>query len=1553
MVSILVAWVNTELELGVSEKTLDASLASGFVLGALLHRHNQLPGHHKLRRRDSPDAKIQNFCLLEPALNKLGIKFDAALATKIMEARPGTGAMVLYQMKMKLDALKASSCPVSVRWPRDGVQPLPNLPHRASKPQYDAAKGRIFERAVRERAENPNDIMVRRHLRKFVDRRKLLEAQAERERLVAINAHEKARDASRKARLYLRSQEAAFLKTWEERGEEEWKRLREERAAIVKQREQRAAKRAEALERRKQTAKAKMQSAVADDLDAFEAKLNELAPAPAERLLPTIQVGDETVLDARKLDEAFRSQVKKIREVKAERDESARRNEMRRRKFLAERREEMLQRCYDRQAEEFEKMLTRKCKAEIELEKRLADIANYADRMNESRQYHEQQYKARVDVDAENAMRRDGARLEQDVAAYELEVDAYSAIRSVATEARAAASRKAHEETCLELVRLTVALALEVADLRSAEMPAPEYQGLRFEPSHSTTVDEAPVHDAIRLLARKSLVLKLGAADADPALSLVAASAAFGAYYDDEEDKKPAAGAKVVAVAAVPPSVPPGWPPVDQLCEEATADPEAVETLLDSWDLDEYLTNAPPAWFSPELERVERGGGLNGIVGGEGAEDAPDHAIGEAVIEVRAAATDLRRSPPLALPPEFPLRICLVGRTYSGKSSQAARLAERFHLKVLSVSSLLEEAMETSEAAALGRIVVFEDDEDAELRRLGRAARGVLRGGGAISDDMYAGLVAAGVARLARKNNNHDNNDDARCDGWILDDFPETASQAAALEKALTGYDAYEHAPSRWDFASPLAQPRPKPEPKWPGSSPPLDDHDDDDEEEEKEFVTSGVDFVFILGTTVDDALRRALGRRVDSDEDGENREYHLEWNQPDYDEPCKARLVPIEDPANPTACLPLQIAAHDAAALGLRTFLERFGTAREISVDPKTKTQDEIFELIICPVVEELVAARAPDEQKAAEERAQRDAERAARLATLEAEADAATAQAAAAAAASDERDDTVARGVAATAAAALAEAARSAIAGHLVEEAPRCSPSSSAREKKLPQALAETLASAWNATEAAYCRGARGVFRAMRAERTAALARLYAVRADFARFLARPDDRQTALERFIAEYNRVPRAMRGDDSTKAEFHLRVEELRAAMWTEVEARRDDATAALEALEADGAVERRSLAASRNFAALVQLEVDRTHAALMLLYDYAHVRYPHLAADADETVGGAKVGCWGRLAKICAYDDDESSAKRPSFSNKKAADSGASDGRQPLPPDVLVGDLLFPDDEAKKKQAQSSKKKSETTTTTTPLDGAVAAALEFAGKWRETAQRLEVAAVEREAALLEARVERIRDVERRAVVAIEARSRGVLAELAEWRDARVRAEAAVVEEVVARARDLIEKEKVLEDEWVVDGIVLRVDPSSKLVPLGECEIWTTHPRAHQLLIHAAARAALPEPPPPPEPLDLPETAFADHQILTLRTAFDSAASNDGVVTYGQATEILQRLALTATALPKAWQRAPGDAVAASLGRVLATLDPPRARGVVSVDALVDHLHHLASLQQQQ
>ena len=275
MTSILIGWVNEELQLDppLTEATLAGELSSGFVLGALLHRHNQLPQHHKLRRRDTADSKIQNFCLLEPALCKLGVRFDANVAHGIMRATPGSAAMVLYQLKIALDKLVKFATPVSLHASRDGVQPLPNLPARPSKPQFDGARARLFEASVRLRADNPNDVLMKRHLRRFEDEAEKMENARLREKEAAVEELGRQLEASRASRIYQRQQEAAFLASWEARGLEHWAANRQRAFDRKAQRARTIARLADDGSMRRLRARKAECAAMKSEVDGFERRL--------------------------------------------------------------------------------------------------------------------------------------------------------------------------------------------------------------------------------------------------------------------------------------------------------------------------------------------------------------------------------------------------------------------------------------------------------------------------------------------------------------------------------------------------------------------------------------------------------------------------------------------------------------------------------------------------------------------------------------------------------------------------------------------------------------------------------------------------------------------------------------------------------------------------------------------------------------------------------------------------------------------------------------------------------------------------------------------------------------------------------------------------------------------------------------------------------------------------------------------------------------------------------------------------------------------------------
>ncbi|RLN88624.1 hypothetical protein BBJ28_00006282 [Nothophytophthora sp. Chile5] len=110
MADLLLNWLNHELQLSTRVTDVAVDFASGFLLGEILHRLNQQHNFADFMRSSSADAKIVNFCLLEPSLRNLNIKFDANVAAAIMNEKRDAATKLLYQIKVCRAKKASGSC---------------------------------------------------------------------------------------------------------------------------------------------------------------------------------------------------------------------------------------------------------------------------------------------------------------------------------------------------------------------------------------------------------------------------------------------------------------------------------------------------------------------------------------------------------------------------------------------------------------------------------------------------------------------------------------------------------------------------------------------------------------------------------------------------------------------------------------------------------------------------------------------------------------------------------------------------------------------------------------------------------------------------------------------------------------------------------------------------------------------------------------------------------------------------------------------------------------------------------------------------------------------------------------------------------------------------------------------------------------------------------------------------------------------------------------------------------------------------------------------------
>ncbi|CAM9498234.1 unnamed protein product, partial [Phaeothamnion confervicola] len=269
-------WLQEDVRLAPSVLNIEEEFSNGFLFGEILHLYNQQVDFSLFWDRPTAEAKVNNFCLLEPTMRDLGVPFSAKVACAVMRGEPGAASSVLYQLKMVLERLQRFSAPVSLRAPAasgavgGAAAPLPNLSQRPRKPQYDGATHALFEAAIRRAAGSDKQISLGRVARPF-----RIEGERQAAELAAHRAREEKKADALRASLYAemrreRTDKRAIMAASEERHWEQWLRSREECMASEAAGRRYARRKLLATRTWKAMARQEDAAAVAENLDVFD-----------------------------------------------------------------------------------------------------------------------------------------------------------------------------------------------------------------------------------------------------------------------------------------------------------------------------------------------------------------------------------------------------------------------------------------------------------------------------------------------------------------------------------------------------------------------------------------------------------------------------------------------------------------------------------------------------------------------------------------------------------------------------------------------------------------------------------------------------------------------------------------------------------------------------------------------------------------------------------------------------------------------------------------------------------------------------------------------------------------------------------------------------------------------------------------------------------------------------------------------------------------------------------------------------------------------------------
>ncbi|KAM5192182.1 sperm flagellar protein 2 [Mantella aurantiaca] len=154
------------------------------------------------------------------------------------------------------------------------------------------------------------------------------------------------------------------------------------------------------------------------------------------------------------------------------------------------------------------------------------------------------------------------------------------------------------------------------------------------------------------------------------------------------------------------------------------------------------------------------------------------------------------------------------------------------------------------------------------------------------------------------------------------------------------------------------------------------------------------------------------------------------------------------------------------------------------------------------------------------------------------------------------------------------------------------------------LPQEIPEFLIPYWNAIEKTYETAIKAGLKSMREERFIVIHYLYDIRDKFKDYLKRPDHKQEFVSQWQSDFNSIAEDLWEDEEIKAELHQRLDDLRDCLWDISDNRKEEAEQERADVMNEGWLQDHLGILMNHFFSLMQAEVDRFQDTMRFLHDY-------------------------------------------------------------------------------------------------------------------------------------------------------------------------------------------------------------------------------------------------------------------------------------------------------------------------------------------------------------
>uniref|UniRef100_A0A8C9ZT79 Sperm flagellar 2 n=1 Tax=Sander lucioperca TaxID=283035 RepID=A0A8C9ZT79_SANLU len=594
------------------------------------------------------------------------------------------------------------------------------------------------------------------------------------------------------------------------------------------------------------------------------------------------------------------------------------------------------------------------------------------------------------------------------------------------------------------------------------------------------------------------------------------------------------------------------------------------QEILKNQDYDEY-TNMVGEWAWPE-----EAGEIKLTL-------ANNNILGHVVLRLRNIVHPPITEPSLPSFPHFTIKACVLGKFCSGKTTCLAKLAKAHGIYVLSADTLIEEALnayqngeedvqvtepqeENKNEQLLTSSTSLNPDTDTQAKSRdsnvklstramqGAAAEEELRKGNAIPNELLVDIIVEAIRQVPAQS------------GWILDGFPFDITQAYLLEKALGG---------SVDVGNGVVSSRPNlaADPNPPKTPPP---------------PTPALDLALLLDIPDERVISRP-------------------FSQTETDKSAATTSHP-KDKNLYLAQIPHRITAFQDTWPKLEKW---FGEKQNILVridadvdeEELYKRVESVLQQVMMQTQEDVVfdSGEAPDSSFSATPLP---------LDQPPALADEAPGPTESYSRLNEEKAQSVKSLSKSNTNSPRGHSRKASTSSLTNEEVPKnppesassCSGSSSwvHMDQPLPLEITEYLCSHWDTVCDSYVNNVKTVMQQLRSQRTVLNHHLFNIREEYKHFLGRPDLKQELVSHWQKDFNSIPDDMREDEDTKAELHLRLDELRERLWDISDKRKEEDEQERAALMGNGWLEN----LVNYHSVLMQVELDRFQDTLYILSVY-------------------------------------------------------------------------------------------------------------------------------------------------------------------------------------------------------------------------------------------------------------------------------------------------------------------------------------------------------------